>query len=345
MNSDKSILIFAGAGASKAVAPDVYPTTIEFFNGLPTSVKSNPLFAKVENFIKQTSDSEQIDIELILWQLQELREFCTQVTDQSQLSGWMLAGNRLISALPQSANLNIGNLSQIADSAAGGLDSLISEINARVYGLYSKLPTQEQLETTWTPLLGSLAEFGAQIEIVTTNYDVVIESALVTNEVVDNGWRGNVVRNIETGLWAVDSSSRKKGLLTKLHGSVNWTRDGDNLIYVSDPLFKGSHDSHVIIYPGFKGRPSDPTFQAFHNHFRKRLESATVVIFIGFAFRDEYINEICERSINAQTSTSVINPEKVDLPFESNHSQYIEAPFDEEAVSAVVEFSKRAMGV
>ena len=34
-NSKKTILIFAGAGASKAVSPDDYPTTVEFFKRLP----------------------------------------------------------------------------------------------------------------------------------------------------------------------------------------------------------------------------------------------------------------------------------------------------------------------
>lgn len=344
MDSEKNILIFAGAGASKSVAPDFYPTTVEFFDGLPASIKKNRLFSIVEAYIRESSGDEPIDIELILWRLQEFKIFCSQVTDQSSLSGWMLAGSKLVNALGLNSNHNIGQLTSITTTASGQLTNLINEINACVYELYSKLPSKEQLDNTWTPLFESLSKIGHKIEVVTTNYDMVIEAALDTNKVADNGWRGSIIRSLDTELWAEDSTRTKQGLLTKLHGSVNWTRD-ENQIYVSDPLFKGSHESHVIIYPGFKGRPSEPTFQLFHNHLRKALESSVAVIFIGFAFRDDYINEICERSITTQTIISVINPAKVDLPFSSSKCQYVEAPFDLDAISEVNKFINHNINV
>lgn len=344
MNSDSNILIFAGAGASKAVAPELYPTTVEFFQDLPSNIKRNPLFTRVVEFLKDSSSNEPIDIELVLWRLQELMEFCSSVKDQESLPGWMLAENRLISALSQNSNQNVGHLIQIASTARQQLTKVIGEINARVYDLYSKLPPDDGLDDTWIPLLDQLSQIGPKIEVVTTNYDMVIEAALDKNKIADNGWRGTIVRSLDPDIWTADTGTRSKGLLTKLHGSVNWTRD-NNQIYVSDPMFKGSHDSHVIIYPGFKGRPSDVTFQLFHNHFRKSLDSAIAVIFIGFAFRDEYINEICERGIKAQTITSVINPARVDLPFSSDRNQYIEAPFNSEAAHEVSKYIRKNIGV
>jgi hypothetical protein len=344
VNSDRNILIFAGAGASKAVAPDLYPTTVEFFQDLPSNIKNNSLFTRVVEFLKDSSSNDPIDIELVLWRLQELVGFCSLVNDQSSLPGWMLAGNRLINSLDKKSNQNIGHLSQISSRANQQLNKLIDEINARVYDLYSKLPPENRLDETWAPLLDQLSLIGPKIEVVTTNYDMVIEAALDKNKIVDNGWRGSIVRSLDSDIWAADAGTRNKGLLTKLHGSVNWTRD-NNQIYVSDPLFKGSHESHVIIYPGFKGRPSEPTFQLFHNHFRKALDSAMAVVFIGFAFRDEYINEICERGIKAQTITSVINPARVKLPFSSNRNQYVESPFDIDAVSEVSNFIRKHINV
>lgn len=340
MNSDRKILIFAGAGASKAVASDLYPTTIEFFDELPPATKSNSLFSMIEKFVRKNRSDVQIDIELILWRLQELREFCSQAVDQSQLPGWALG--RLSEALELKGQ-NVGHLDTIARTAESKLKRLIGEINARVYGLYSKVPTSQQLQNNWTPLLDGLSRLEHQVDIVTTNYDMIIESALDGNKLADTGWRGNVIRSVDTELWTADSGTREKGLLTKLHGSVNWTRKDENQIYVSDPLFKGSHDAHVIIYPGFKGRPSDPTFQIFHSYFQKSLAGATVVIFIGFAFRDDYINDICERSITTQTSTFVINPQKVPIPFKSGRHHYLEKPFDEHAVAQAVKFAKEVV--
>ncbi len=287
MESDERILIFAGAGASKAVAPESYPTTIEFFEHLPPSIRNNRLFRLVETYIKESNSDDYIDIELVLWRLKELSDFCSLVTDTRSLPGWSLVGNRLISSLGDSSNLNIGHLVQIGNRGSQNLKTLIDEINARVYEYYSKLPTSEQLDNTWTPLFSSIKNLGLKVEVVTTNYDMVLETALDVNKAADSGWRGSVVRQLETDLWLPERSTQTLGLLTKLHGSVNWKKD-ESQIYISDPLFSGSHDSHVIIYPGFKGKPSELPFQHFHDYFRRSLESSTAVVFIGFAFRDEY---------------------------------------------------------
>ncbi|MFU8790414.1 MAG: SIR2 family protein, partial [Methylobacter sp.] len=192
---------------------------------------------------------------------------------------------------------------------------------------------------TWLPLLDPLNKLGYQIEIVTTNYDLVIEEAISKGNIVDNGWVGNSVRTLDMERWTDSKNTEKTGLLTKLHGSLNWTWGSEeNQIYIGAPAFSGNHNSHVIIYPGFKGKPSETIFQNFHSHFRKSLESSHAVIFIGFAFRDEYINDICERYITQNTITSVINPAIVDLPFNSKNTNYISEPFNKESVAAVNKF-------
>ena len=61
----------------------------------------------------------------------------------------------------------------------------------------------------------------------------------------------------------------------------------------------------------------EPEFQAFHGHFRRTLEVASGVIFIGFAFRDDYINELCEQQLRSNTSARVVllNPDdSVNVP-------------------------------
>ena len=77
---NKRITIFAGAGASKAVDPDQYPTTVEFFDRLPISVATNLLFESVVAFLMQDDKNRILDIEIILWELSELLSFCEQVS-------------------------------------------------------------------------------------------------------------------------------------------------------------------------------------------------------------------------------------------------------------------------
>lgn len=85
----RTVVVFAGAGASKAVSADHYPTTVEFFSSLPQEVTSNELFKVVCAFLRKTlSDEAQIDIELLLWRLEELRAFCRAGADSSSVCGW-----------------------------------------------------------------------------------------------------------------------------------------------------------------------------------------------------------------------------------------------------------------
>jgi hypothetical protein len=68
------VVVFAGAGASKAVDADSYPTTVDFFSGLPKSVTSNRLFTNLVEFLKQEDSGRILDIELVLWALHQLRD-------------------------------------------------------------------------------------------------------------------------------------------------------------------------------------------------------------------------------------------------------------------------------
>ncbi len=344
MTRKPTVLVFAGAGASKAVAPDRYPTTVEFFESLPEPVTGNRLFMEVVAFLKRDSGNGPIDIELLLWRLDELKQFCSQYRDQKNLPGWILAGNRLSQAVLGKA-VNLNETAQLLTSCSNQLDRLVSKINIEVYDLYGKLPDESQLNETWTPLLKGLGGLGARVELVTTNYDMILESALDKNKVAEIGWRGSVLRTLDTTLWQGDSPQQSRGLLTKLHGSINWTRQGDQ-IFVSDPMFKKDHDTHVIIYPGFKGRPVDAMFQSFHTHFASALADAKVAIFIGFAFRDEYINDICERSATGRTKVGVLNPEpQIATPFSNTTPEHWETGFDAGSAKTAVDFTRHALGV
>ncbi len=80
-------------------------------------------------------------------------------------------------------------------------------------------------------------------------------------------------------------------------------------------MFTGDHARQGIIYPGFKGKSQIAFFDIFHNYLASRLSDAHVVIFIGFAFRDEHINTILQSAVGRSTKVLVINPDKsVEFP-------------------------------
>jgi hypothetical protein len=72
--------------------------------------------------------------------------------------------------------------------------------------------------------------------------------------------------------------------------------------------FDGNHEKRSIIYPGFKGRPSDVPFAGFHEYFKRRVSKVTHMLFIGFAFRDEYINELLRGWTSPTASIAIIDP-------------------------------------
>ncbi len=343
------IVVFAGAGASKAVEPERYPTTIEFFERLPSEVTADDIFQHAVAFLKEKHPNVvQLDIEQVLWLAAELRDFTSRASDTASVPGWFIEGNRLSTIAKRGDNVT--PLHAVASAATRRVDGLVSRINALVYDLYGEPPSKPELEKNWIPLLKELPSFGQTLELVTTNYDIVLEEAIVSAKapVLTGRTTGNQP-TLDLTMWDLRGLNAESfsayGRLTKLHGSVDWARGRDR-IFVGTPLFQGRHERHAIIYPGFKGTPTDPLFQQLHRYFQERVSQAEVLIFIGYAFRDEYINNVLEREVRRQSHVIVVNPSErlPGLPFPESRVSHIRAAFNEESVKAILNGVRKVIG-
>lgn len=332
-------IVFAGAGASKAVDPSQFPSTVEFFDRLPPDISKSEMFTLVSAMLGGRRGGDRvIDIEQVLWALGELRNFLLQVGDTSTVPGWFLHGARLLK--PISLTTDFGNLIQNAPRVLEVVQNLIDAINVQIYNWYSKEPDAALLESNWLALLRPLLRSGERVEVFTTNYDLVIEVAAdkLAREglpEISTGRKGAIQRYLDESEWVRPPRDPKLpegpgGLLTKLHGSVDFAR-GPERIFVGDPLFKGSHDRHVILYPGFKGVPDREPFVLFHNHFARALAQSVRLLFVGFAFRDEHINGLIERYTLPRAAVAIINPvdEIPGLPLPKERVKHIKGYFDE----------------
>jgi hypothetical protein len=56
---------------------------------------------------------------------------------------------------------------------------------------------------------------------------------------------------------------------------------------------------------------------AFHEYFRRTLRKATHLLFIGFAFRDDFINQLIISDLPKEARVAVVNPVSTlpQLPF------------------------------
>ena len=286
------ILVFVGAGGSASVDPEQYPTTVEFFERLPREITQDPLFTLVREFLRsQKKDGQLIDIEEVLWGLDKLQEYFSLSRDPNTIEGWMMTGNRLGSlhaTMQASSNISAG----MFEIGKNQLAPLQNRINALAHEFYVEPPSKGKLQN-WISLLQGLEERDPVIEIFTTNYDPVLETVIeeANIENVVTGRETGRQTTLNTSLWDKPGEPIDgRGRLTKLHGSVDWQRRGSTII-CSD-LYTGDPDQHSILHPGFKGEPSEEPFIKFHEHLRAVVQKADVATFVGFAFRDDYINDI-----------------------------------------------------
>ncbi|MCY4438343.1 MAG: SIR2 family protein [Chloroflexi bacterium] len=346
------ILVFAGAGASAAVNPEQYPTTTEFFSRVPSEIRKSPWFREASLFLKSVDNDSRIDIEKVLGTLAEMRDYCTKSSDTTAFPGWVLQpGQNRFSRLAETSEGELidydpfASLNDILESmkkTVRSLDELEDDINRLVYELYAARPNHEALET-WVNLLQFLHRHDLHTEVFTTNYDLVLEDAILAGGLSESIGTGRVTDGVNSTIdldkWHSTSEEivptfSGPGLLTKLHGSVDWQRGSDGRIIVGSSRFTGEHQNHILIYPGFKGEPQDEPFSSFHNRLRLVAERATAAIFIGYAFRDEFINEVLS-DIRPKITKFVINKEQTapSLDFLSG-SAHFEEGFTEDSVQA-----------
>jgi hypothetical protein len=339
---DRNLLVFAAAGASKAVNRDKFPTTVEFFQQLPSEITNNTFFLYVHKYLTNIEKIEIIDIEQILWSLKNLSNFYGSIKSPSDIVGFAIH-NGLTARIVNGGN--DGNLPGSAHNLKLSVDNLISEINEKVYQLYAYEPDESELADNWIALLNSITKSKLAFDIFSTNYDAIIECALgfaytEKDSRSFQGIKGIQRKELDLKRWT-EKSSDKNGLLTKLHGSIDW-KIQSNHIYVGDAIFTGDHDKHAIVYPGFKGRSDIEFFREFHDYFEEKLSSATHLLFIGFAFRDEYINQIIRENISTDAQVIVVNPDKsVKFPaLRHRNLKYLHEYFDLSSVVSITNLFK-----
>jgi hypothetical protein len=314
----KNLIIFAGAGASRGVSGEKYPMALDFKKRLPDAITSSPLYMQLHHHLSAKGLGENIDIEHILWELGQLFNVVEEWTTNDRFATALLLNNQ-VGQITQQVHIPGGTVFTQFESLKNITRALQEAINERVYDYYSKPPDQEELKRSWLPLLDVVetANFGC-VDIVTTNYDLVIESVLQAKAIgsISMGFSQGLFPGIDLSAWK--NAPRSQGMLTKLHGSVDWKlgnggTDSDPVIRRGHPEFDGDHRKRLILYPGFKGVPTKEPFVAFHDYFRKRIKEASHLLFIGFAFRDDHINELIKLNLSADSRIAVVNPSN-DLP-------------------------------
>jgi len=175
----------------------------------------------------------------------------------------------------------------------------------------------------------------SKISIFTTNYDLSFEKSCRSNreelkkigidtDAIDYGFvlqDGILVFNADA-----KNSERKQLEYFKLHGSLDWHYDDLYGCTKSGANARPSRpDIMPILYPGIKGKPQKEPFIKLHDIFYNRLQTVDMLIVLGFAFRDPYINELIKfsKGMNSNYKMLFFNPTKLEeLPEESGLHEF-----------------------
>lgn len=150
------------------------------------------------------------------------------------------------------------------------------------------------------------------LSIFTTNYDLTFEKFLLNQGDFLKKELG--VKRIEFGFnfqyganifdptikykWQSDIIEYQK-----LHGSLDWVSDGELCMKSGASLPPNSPKETPILYPGYKDTPNSEPFISMHHNLSEKLLTADIVIVIGFAFRDAYINSIFESFLRSNPNS------------------------------------------
>jgi len=102
--------------------------------------------------------------------------------------------------------------------------------------------------------------------------------------------------------------AESKLLLYKLHGSIDWTYDGEkNLTYVDGFSHITPDDIAIIFGTTYKLQYVDPFLFFAYELRRYTLDFAKLIVTVGYGFADQHINGILSQSLNRDTKRMLLS--------------------------------------
>ena len=153
-----------------------------------------------------------------------------------------------------------------------------------------------------------------ELQVFTTNYDQVIETYARERgyETINGFGPPDDLRRVWADAWG-RNTDKPPLYLAKLHGSINWHRDGGAIVETGAPA-RRSADDDIMIAPteGTKRYDAEP-FSALMGRFREVLRDTDVLLVIGFSYRDYEIVRIMREMLSEGMALISISPTPKDM--------------------------------
>jgi hypothetical protein len=297
------ITLLLGAGSS---CPFDYPTTKQFFERLVPKINNHnqKLILTILTNIGAVKD-----IEHVLQIIDTILDFDLKPNIRNTLNGIF------------GSNLTPSDALNSWEFFTKELSSLKSVI---INELYSEYSLREKTKGKAFEAYEGLFGIGGSSKIVfrdvfTLNYDRTMEEYFLDKQ---EGSYTDGFRNKRNGrFWSPklfnDEKKSFKFRLFKLHGSLCWREkmNGDiECVTPEEPSRSGQYKRNVLIYPTEKCNTTQEPYSTLYNYFESLDKTADILGIIGYAFRDEPINNIILKFAkkSSQPNVVVISPTAVD---------------------------------
>ena len=143
-------------------------------------------------------------------------------------------------------------------------------------------------------LLHFQREYEYPLRVFSLNYDLCVEKTCGA----ENVQRGFFRRTWDWRMFGDSSEDTPPLLLYKLHGSTDWKRFSDGRVKYRDTPSTIGHDEVALIFgTSYKLQYTDPFLFLVYELRRWTLDSARIIVCIGYGFSDEHINGILTQSL------------------------------------------------
>jgi len=265
------LLIGAGAPVSINIGDETWKPLIPDIAGLTTKVKEalEPKDKAVFSLIEK--DVAQENIEMVLSRVRSLAE----VLGKTQVHKY-----------------DSSDYSQLNDNICREIKNVVDQPLIEGDNPYSRI-------VSW---ISGINRKHA-VEIFTTNYDLLMEEALErASSPYFDGFSGSRQSFFDPASISSNDLPPRWSRLWKLHGSINWSKNGDHVIRTN------SVSTGEMVYPShikYDQTQSAPFSSMFERLKEFLLEPDTLLITTGFSFADAHISSRLDECLSANPSTAV----------------------------------------
>ena len=212
--------------------------------------------------------------------------------------------NLQLTAVNSSSDVSEGDPSDLPVDAINAIDDTIEDLKSIKSAirdvLLKKCMVDPKRKNDVFTVYDNVLKFLRIRDVLTTNYDNVIETYCEGSGItLTNGFQPSF--HGDRRKWAGNPGKAESGALrlVKMHGSITWQKDGDDVLELGRPGARGE-ERDVMIYPEKRPkRYGKSIFPDLKRTFREVLADTDLLVVVGYSFRDEEINHMIKRRLDA----------------------------------------------